>query len=159
MADYQIEGLREVALNLDQFPEKLQRKALGAALRAGGRVVRDIARNKVPVQSGRLRRSIRVVMARSNRGFMTVRVIAGRAKKKDDPYWAIFVERGTKPHVIRPKNAKSLSIGSFWRDEVHHPGAKANAFLGPALEAGAQAALEAMRDVLAEQIDKLGGLT
>ncbi|MER7814544.1 hypothetical protein [Streptomyces sp. NPDC096153] len=48
---------------------------------------------------------------------------------------AEWVENGTPPHVIRPRNAKAL----FWPGaehpygQVNHPGTKAQPFLRPAL--------------------------
>lgn len=158
MADVVIHGLRELALNLDQFPEKLQRKALAASLRAAGRVIRDRARAAVPVRSGKLRRSIRVTIVRKS-GRITARIVAGRRVKRDDPWYAWFVEGGTKPHRIAAKLKGSLSIGGgIWLDKVDHPGAQAKPFLGPALEAGAEDALRVMRDALAAEIEGLGGL-
>ena len=150
-----VHGLREVALNLEGFPEKLQRKALAASLRAAGRVVRDIARSKVPVKTGKLRRSIRVTIVRRG-GVFTARIIAGRRVKKDDPFYAWMVEGGTGQHEIRPKGKKSLFLAGLFAEEVKHPGAVAKPFLGPALEAGAEAALEAMRVALAEEIEEMG---
>jgi HK97 gp10 family phage protein len=54
--------------------------------------------------------------------------------------YALFVEFGTKPHVIRPKDPNGVL---HWRDrngdhyakEVHHPGTTAQPFLIPALDA------------------------
>lgn len=154
-----VHGLRELALNLEQFPEKLKRKALLTALRASGRVVRDIARARVPVKSGALRKSIRVTV-RIDRftGNPRARVIAGRRVKKDDPYYALFVERGTKAHEIRPKGKKSLFIAGLFAEQVNHPGARARPYLEPALDQGAQAAIEAMRVALAAEIEAMGDL-
>lgn len=48
---------------------------------------------------------------------------------------ALWMEEGTRPHVIRPKNAKAL----FWPGAEHpwalvnHPGTMAHPFLRPAL--------------------------
>ncbi len=155
--DFIIEGMREVALNLERFPAKLQKKALGAALRKGGRVIRDLARGSVPVQTGRLRRSIRVSIKRRGT-WVTARVTAGRNRKKGDPFYAIMVEKGTAPHEIAPKGAKALGFAGQFVERIEHLGARAQPYLGPALEAGAQAALEAVRETLAAEIEKLGGL-
>ncbi len=157
MAEYVISGLREVSLALDGLPEKLQRKALANALRAGGRVVRDAARARVPVKSGALKRSIRVTLVRRGPALIA-RVVAGRTKKKGDPFYAWMVEGGTRPHDIRPKGKKSLFLAGLFKEEVRHPGSKPKPYLGPALEAGAQAALDAVRDTLAAEIEKLGKL-
>ncbi len=152
-----ISGMRELALNLDQFPEKLQRKALANSLRAAGRVIKSLALFNVPVKSGRLRRSIRVTIVRKN-GRITARIIAGRRVKKEDPFYAWMVEGGTQAHEIRPKGKKSLFIAGLFAEQIHHPGARAKAFLGPALEDGADSALQVMRDALAAEIESMGSL-
>lgn len=157
MAEYAVSGIREVALALEGLPAKLQRKALASALRAAGRIVRDVARSKVPVKSGALKRSIRVSIVRRG-DKLIARVIAGRNKKKGDPFYAWMVEGGTQAHEIRPKGKKSLFLAGLFKEQVRHPGAKKKPYLGPALEAGAQAALDAMRDTLAAEIEKLGRL-
>ena len=52
-----------------------------------------------------------------------------------DLEYALYVEEGTRPHVIRPRNAKAL----FWPGADHpyglvnHPGTPAEPFLRPAL--------------------------
>lgn len=158
MADIVIHGMRELELNLQNFPEKLQRKALANSLRAAGRIVRDIARGKVPVKSGKLRRSIRVTIKRTN-GRVIARIIAGRRVKPNDPYYAWFVEGGTRRHTISAKLKGSLQIGGgIWLDKVEHPGAKPTPFLGPALDEGAEQALIVMRDALSAEIESMGNL-
>lgn len=158
MSDIVVQGLRELDLALSGFPIKLQRKALTAALRAGGRLVRDVARGKVPVKSGKLRRSLRVTIVRKQ-GKYIARVVAGRRVKKDDPYYAWFVEGGTKRHEIRPKGRKSLFLAGVFAEQINHPGAQAKPFLGPALDEAAQAAVEAMGAVLSAEIEQLGNLS
>lgn len=77
---------------------------------------------------------------------------------------AAFLEFGTKPHVIRPRNKRALSwtegkrlsgrnrIGAaagqrFFASIVHHPGTKAQPFLVPGV-------VEALRQVGVEPIIK-----
>lgn len=52
--------------------------------------------------------------------------------------YAIFVEKGTGPHIIRPKNARVLAwndkSGAHFARRVNHPGTKAQPFLTPAVE-------------------------
>jgi HK97 gp10 family phage protein len=151
-----ITGMRELALSLDQFPEKVQRKALAKSLRAAGRVIRDLARSQVPVKSGKLRASIRVTVVRRG-GKLVARIIAGRRVKKDDPFYAWMVEGGTRRHEIRPKGKKSLFLAGLFAEQVEHPGAEAKPYLGPALEEGAQFALIQMQEALATEIEAMGG--
>ena len=77
------------------------------------------------VQTGHLRRSI----ANYRRG-MTITIHTSNVK------YAICVEKGTKAHIIRPKNKKAL----YWKGAtrpvkyVNHPGSKAKPYLEPAFE-------------------------
>lgn len=153
-----ISGMRELDLALSSFPEKLQRKALANSLRAAGRVIRNIARQNVPVKSGALSRSIRVTIKRKQ-GVMIARIIAGRRAKKGDPFYAWMVEGGTKAHEIRPKGKKSLFLAGLFAEQINHPGAEAKPFLGPALTEGADMALLMMGEALASEIEQLGSLS
>lgn len=54
---------------------------------------------------------------------------------------ALFIEKGTRPHIIRPKENKVLRFftggGPVFAREVKHPGTKADPFLEPAIVDGA----------------------
>jgi HK97 gp10 family phage protein len=154
---FDLRGLPEVVRAFREFPEKMQRVLYRRAMRAGGVVIRNRARGKIHNVSGRLRKSVRVAV--KMRGtWVRAQVWAGRAIAKDDPYWALFVERGTKPHEIRPKNRKSLFIAGLMREQVKHPGAEAKPFMEPALEEGAQEAIDAIAESLREAFaNALGG--
>lgn len=77
------------------------------------------------VKTGHLRRGI----ANTRRG-MTATVHTSNI------VYAIGVEKGTRPHVIRPKNGKAL----YWKGAAHpvkkvnHPGSKPKPYLIPAFE-------------------------
>lgn len=81
------------------------------------------------VRTGRLRSSISLRLDRDARGLYAE--IGSKV-----PY-AIYMELGTPPHVIRPKAKKAL----FWRGASHpvrrvnHPGTRAYRFLTRALKA------------------------
>jgi HK97 gp10 family phage protein len=156
VAEEIVHGMRELAAKLLDFPEKLQRRSMSAVMRAGGRPVRDAARRLVSKRSGKLSRSIRVSVKRRGGKFIA-QIIAGRARKKDDPFYALFVEKGTKAHEIRPKNRKSLFIAGLFKEEVKHPGAKPQPFLAPALKQAADAAVQAMQEELSKQIERIAG--
>lgn len=77
------------------------------------------------VKTGHLRRGI----ANFRRG-MTATVHTSNIK------YAVMVEKGTKAHIIKPKNKKAL----YWKGashpvkKVNHPGSKAKPYLIPAFE-------------------------
>ena len=99
-------------------------------LREASRQVVNRAKVLVPVRTGRLRSSIRAEPPRifSLRGSVTV---------GSDLEYAAMVNDGTRPHVIRPRNAKVLrfTVGGqvVFARVVNHPGTKARPFLDRAL--------------------------
>jgi hypothetical protein len=99
-------------------------------LREAARQVVNRAKVLAPVDTGRLRSSIRADPPRvfSLRGSVTV---------GSDLEYAAMVNDGTKPHVIRPKNAKVLrfNVGGqvVFARVVNHPGTRARPFLDLAL--------------------------
>lgn len=91
-----------------------------------------VARAKVlaPVDTGRLRANIRV----ERRSFFGLR---SRWTIGSDVEYAPMVHDGTRPHIIRPKNAKALRfrVGGriVYARVVRHPGTRARPFLDRAL--------------------------
>jgi hypothetical protein len=91
-----------------------------------------VARAKVlaPVDTGRLRASIRVER-RSTFG------LRQRWTVGSDVDYATMVNDGTRPHIIRPKQAKALRFKAGGKTVfariVHHPGTRARPFLDRAL--------------------------
>ena len=73
-----------------------------------------------PVDTGRLRNSIRVT---SDKNTLTINLVG----------YALYVEFGTNPHIIRPKDKEALKfkIGkeNVFAKEVHHPGTRPNPFI------------------------------
>ena len=118
---------------------RLDRAALNRTFSATGRSEGDaaarqvVARAKVlvPVDTGRLRASIRV----ERRSFFGLRQ---RWTVGSDVEYAPMVNDGTKPHIIRPKRAQVLrfKVGgkTVFARVVHHPGTRARPFLDRALQ-------------------------
>ena len=86
---------------------------------------KDNLTNNKSVDTGHLRRGI----GNFRRG-MTVTVHTSNIK------YAVMVEKGTKAHIIKPKDKKAL----YWKGATHpvkkvnHPGSKAKPYLIPAFE-------------------------
>lgn len=82
---------------------------------------RELVRTS-PVDTGHMRNQTTV---RDEPGFGSVRVVA----EVDTPY-ARYVSSGTRPHIIRAKNARALrfQIGAetIFRQSVNHPGTQPN---------------------------------
>lgn len=105
----------------------------GAARSEGDAAARQVVnRAKVlaPVDTGRLRSSIRV----ERRSFLGFR---SRWTIGSDVEYAPMVNDGTRPHLIRPKNAKVLRFRAggqvVYAKVVRHPGTRARPFLDRAL--------------------------
>lgn len=83
-----------------------------------------------PVDTGRLRASIRIESRRTFT-FRSVYTVGS------DVEYADMVHGGTRPHIIRPRNAQVLRFkvgGRFvYAKLVHHPGTRAQPFLDRAL--------------------------
>jgi HK97 gp10 family phage protein len=84
--------------------------------------------SRVPVDSGRLRQSLRIEV-------QTDKVIIG----PNTPY-AGYVEFGTRPHVIEPKTPGGtlvFTVGGrkVFTKRVRHPGTRAQPYVRPAFEA------------------------
>lgn len=82
------------------------------------------------MDTGRLRASIQGELTRS----WTLRP---RFTVGSNVEYAAYVNDGTRPHIIRPRNARALRfmVGGqvVYARVVHHPGTRANPFLDRAL--------------------------
>ena len=100
---------------------------------------KDNLTNNKSVDTGHLRRGI----GNFRRG-MTVTVHTSNIK------YAVMVEKGTKSHIIRPKNKKAL----YWKGATHpvkkvnHPGSKAKPYLIPAFEKEIPYFVENLKEVV-----------
>lgn len=150
MTDIKTKGLAELQRFLDQLPAKVERNVLRGALRAGANVLKPLAQAGIRSRSGQTARSIKV---RSN-----ARGSAVTASLYTSSFKARFLEYGTKPHRIEPKNRKALSIGGLYYDGVNHPGARPYPFLRPAMDQGAPAAVVAVGEYMKNRLATKEGL-
>lgn len=152
---FRIEGAKELDDLLKQLPGRTAGRIGSNALRAGARVIRDEAKRVVPVDTGDLRDSIKVITGRADR--RTQRIVHVGSFGPDSRL-AHLVEFGTAVHRITAKAGKVLAyISGFQRvfaRSVLHPGAKPQPFLRPAGDAKAREALDTMGDVLGVGIER-----
>lgn len=92
-------GAKEIGDVLRMLPREIGDRQLNTAVRAGARVVAEAARNKVPVESGKLWRSIRVERVRARRGRLTVGYRIGVGK---EAFYGMMLEFGTRFISKRP---------------------------------------------------------
>jgi HK97 gp10 family phage protein len=144
----EIKGFRELDNILAGFTDRVQRNIMFAMSLAGAAVLKKAAREKCPIITGKLRKSIVTRRRKSPRGM----AIYGVGSKL---YYASMVERGTKPHVIKSKSGKILLMAKGHPIyEVHHPGARAKPFLRPAFDENQSRIIEAMRQKGWERINR-----
>lgn len=153
---------------LDQLAIRFKKMAEGAARpdsplmrafdRIGLKLVGYIKNNKLsgnPIKrrTGNLSRHIDyTVQQNGTQIVMKVGVVRG---EQDVPY-AKFLEGGTRPHVIRPKNARVLafSVGGeqVFAKAVNHPGTPAFRFLRSSLAENRQMIVKELRDAAASMV-------
>jgi HK97 gp10 family phage protein len=96
------------------------------------RLVAADARVNAPVDTGRLAQAIKEDPITSDGPFRVTGGVTSHA-----PYSA-FVHQGTKPHVIRPRNASALKFQmggkTVFAKSVNHPGTRPRPFLTKAVE-------------------------
>ena len=153
MSDVHVKGLSDLQKFLDELPKKLQNNVMRGALRAGMKPIQDDAKAGVAVVSGLLRKGLKI-STRVNGGTVTASL---KATGKH-AYIAKFVEFGTAAHRINAKDGGALSFGGNAVQHVDHPGAKAHAFMRPALDARAQDAVIAAAEYMKERLSTQGGL-
>lgn len=186
--EVRVKGLAELQKYLNELPARMEANVLRSALREGAKVIAEEVKSRVPKNTGKLRDSIRI-STRSRRGTVYAVVSAGKKGRKhvtqgkngrfnvayDHPYYAPWVEFGTKPHKIGAKFAKALVLRSnkrassgtakrWMRGEaiikgVDHPGAKPRPFMRPALDGKAQEALIAVGNAIRRRLSTKHGLT
>lgn len=104
-------------------------------------------------RTGNLTKSIHGEMTFATKGSAEGEIVA-------DAKYASFVENGTRPHDIRPRNAKALrwvdAGGVHFARVVHHPGTKPYPFMGPAY-LKAEAVLETEAGVVMSEIAQREG--
>jgi hypothetical protein len=104
---------------------------VGRNLKNLGKEIQDLAKAKVGVRTGNLRKSIHMRHMKDARGqFMWI------GSKVD---YALAHHEGTRPHTIIPKGGKVLRFTSrgqvVYAHAVNHPGNRANRYLSDALKA------------------------
>lgn len=155
MAELKIEGLADLHKVLQTLPEELEKKVLRNALRAGASVMKKAAQDQVPVESGALRKSIKVkTSARKGRYRLKANIVAG----DKGAYYAHMVEFGTAEHMIKPAKKKALSFGGKPVEGVKHPGADPHPFMRPALDAATEASVEAFAASVRRRLTREGAL-
>lgn len=130
------------AVELIELSEKsrdnVQKAIKKSAFNIESQAKKNLASNK-SVVTGHLRRSIATKM-----GDLEATIHTSNVK------YAVIVEKGSRPHIIRPKNKKAL----YWKGAkrpvklVSHPGSKAKPYLEPAFESEKDKFIENLKEAI-----------
>ena len=130
------------AVELVELSEKskdnVQKAIKKSAFNIESNAKKNLASNK-SVVTGHLRRSVATQM-----GDLEATIHTSNVK------YAVIVEKGSKAHVIRPKNKKAL----YWEGAsrpvkmVNHPGSKAKPYLIPAFESEKDKFIENLKEAI-----------
>ena len=130
------------AVELIELSEKsrdnVQKAIKKSAFNIESQAKKNLASNK-SVVTGHLRRSIATKM-----GDLEATIHTSNVK------YAVIVEKGSKAHIIRPKNKKAL----YWKGAkrpvklVNHPGSKAKPYLEPAFESEKDKFIENLKEAI-----------
>lgn len=146
----------------DELLKAWQEPAVKRTLRAGasafGRAAKPIVRAEIPVappgnpyakSAGNLARQVRYRRFHARFGIGVVVGPIGRSA-----FYRRFVAGGTKAHLILPKRlgGRLKVVGGFAR-AIHHPGAKANDFIGRAERRATDAGLTKAETVIFDGLD------
>jgi hypothetical protein len=146
-----VKGLKDLVPFLQQFPKKIV-PIMRGAFRAGmTKRVKPNAQARIHNVSGLLSKGLKV--GTKTRGGQ---VIANLKATGPHASVAHLVEWGTSSHVIRAKIKKALTFGEVITREVQHPGSKPQAFMLPALDTQAQAAVIESGEYIKKRLTKEG---
>ena len=166
-----IEGLAELERKLKQFPTKLQRRAVTAAMRAGAREIVKEVKARAPVDSGALKRNVGTKRGskRFDRGLAgrqivgvrhgkvrTTGKLTGYDKRGDDPFYYRFQEKGFT--AVGRRKAASRAVRAVRRSGLGvYYGRKIQGkqYLAKGLAAAEPRALMAVRNRLALEVERL----
>ena len=130
------------AVELIELSEKsrdnVQKAIKKSAFNIESQAKKNLASNK-SVVTGHLRRSIATKM-----GDLEATIHTSNVK------YAVIVEKGSRPHIIRPKNKKALYWKGAKRPDklVNHPGSKAKPYLEPAFESEKDKFVENLKEAI-----------
>lgn len=170
--EIKIKGLIELDTFLQTLPAKLEANVLRSSMRAGVKVWRTHAVERVPVAppnsenkklyggyAGALRDSIRIgTKLKGNRVVAYVRAGGKNKKSGADVYYAHMVEHGVKPHLISSKNG-FLKIGNSFSKSVMHPGFVGRGFMRTTFDRYSQQVVEETAEKMRRTLEKKHGLT
>lgn len=125
MLKLKVEGYQEAKAILDELPNNMQKNMLRSALRRASKPFVQGARSRVPVRSGELRKTIKVVSFRDREApksevDVAVRPVFQRTKKKGavNQFYGRFIHEGTRDPRFPKKKGGVLVFTSASGEKV-----------------------------------------
>lgn len=122
-----VTGIPELDAKLRSLEPKLAKKIYRRSVRKAAKPVLDTARSLAPVESGDLKRSLKIrAMKRSrrNKHIVGVQVVTGKEWFKGDQFYAAFIEFGAPGHKFFGKGDAPLEPKPFMRPAHDANGSK-----------------------------------
>lgn len=149
MANVTIDLSGDAALlaELSALPGKLQRKAFRTASRRAGKIYAEAAKARAPVDTGQLRRSIKVRALKRSRTAVGVTVGTSKKDYTGDQFYAAFIEYG---HKLGKRKRGGNAGDSDNRKQV-----PAKPFMRPAFDASAAQLQQVFISEIGNQLESI----
>jgi HK97 gp10 family phage protein len=157
MQKFQVQGMPELLKMLATLEPKLSRKVLRKAIRKAAQPIRDAARAKAPVKTGKLRKSIRLRAAkRLMRGSVGIVVEAGGKDFTGDTFYGSFIEYGFLQNpVVRLDDGRIISVTRRMARRMERKQIPARPFMRPALDENRSRFFSIVRDEVERGIEQI----
>ena len=97
-----ITGDKQIDRALKNIPDKVAKKAFRKSMRPAMKVIQKEAKDNAPVDSGDMKKSIKVKAAKRSRRFMGIDVVIGEEAFKGETWYGNLVEYGTSKMPAKP---------------------------------------------------------
>src|SRR4051794_26574427 len=98
-----LEGAKELAVIFKTLPSKVEKQIARKSLRQGTKIIQKAARDDSPVDTGQLRRSLKIKTMKRKKGRIGMIVQASpKGLPSNKSFYAAFIQYGSKKRGIAP---------------------------------------------------------
>ncbi len=133
----QLSGAKEIRRKLESLDRKLQTKIIRQAVRVGAKGTLAAAKAAAPVDTGLMRKKLRIKAMKRKKGRIGVSIVAGKDDYQGKAFYAPFIEFGHH-------------LGN--RDIKDHPFIEGKHFINGAFDSTKNAASDAIQNEIAKGI-------
>ena len=150
MITVKVDGLKELQKALEELPRQIQQKPLRSAVAAGAKVILDEAKNRVPVNTGNLQKSLYRYRSRKMSTVGKETYLVGVRKGK-----GVYGDTRLNRRLGRVGRKYTTQGEAFYWRFIEFGTSKISArpFLRPAFEAGKGDAVNEIKNRLRKAID------